>query len=288
MSDHQLDSLARRAASTLDRRGSLKAFGTAGLIAGLGLAEAPWPITAKGKKGKGKGKGKGKRKPKPSCSGGACADAWAGNQAEIDYCEFICRQCDGADDRDFCIVAGDPTDPAKVAVCCDEAAPCCGDDCCPVVEFPHLQCCVGRCTDTSNNPKHCGACGNRCAPGEVCRDGDCQCGFGAPCTSSETCCGDSCIDLMNDRNSCGSCGVPCPLYHFCVEGNCRPCPRGQKRCNNTLPGRGYWCIPEDHTCCQTARGSWGCPPPPMSAGCCEEGPFSCAHPTWGCELPSGD
>ena len=91
--------------------------------------------------------------PPPSCSGGACAQHWAGNQSEINYCEFICRQCDEDDPREFCIGVN-----SNAAICCNLPAP---------------HCCNGSCTNRQDDRNNCGTCGNACSPGEFCSDGTC-------------------------------------------------------------------------------------------------------------------
>jgi len=54
-------------------------------------------------------------------------------------------------------------------------------------------------TFTREDPQHCGECGNACAPGEDCWDGQCICR-----------CGSSCFKKLDyDIRNCGACGVAC-------------------------------------------------------------------------------
>ncbi|MBI5514641.1 MAG: hypothetical protein HY909_12775 [Deltaproteobacteria bacterium] len=69
---------------------------------------------------------------------------------------------DVSDVRDARADAASDTPDASDA---DRASPC------PSGRVP----CGGRCADLRSDPEHCGACGNRCGGGLVCRDSVCQC-----------------------------------------------------------------------------------------------------------------
>lgn len=104
--------------------------------------------------------------------------------------------------------------PVLVAVACASAEPTGdeGDD-------------GGGCTDTQNNPMHCGQCDNVCARGMFCQAGACACQppYGA--------CGNSCLNLQGDPANCGSCGNACPATaSFCSNGAC------SATCNGTQCG----------------------------------------------------
>ena len=68
--------------------------------------------------------------------------------------------------------------------------------------------------DIYRDPKHCGACGNACAPGLRCNGG--QCG----CPAGKIQCDEVCVDPMTDDANCGGCG------NFCNSGSdgCDPMP----------------------------------------------------------------
>ena len=218
MSDYQLDALARRAASTLDRRGSLKALAMAAVALGFILGETPWSVHGQGEQGQRQGARERERQAEAqaqaqaqaqealppelqTCSGGACGaePKWAGKQCQINHCEFICRQCDGDDPREFCIRKGAKRDgtPTKVADCCREgetspALPllprrarvlprgtrgivlpqrqtCCSGTGCPT-NNPWTACCAAG-AGHGIHKEHCGACGNACLPNERCSRG---------------------------------------------------------------------------------------------------------------------
>jgi hypothetical protein len=230
----------------MPRRGALRA---AGLLGTGFVLNNPIVSTATGAKSKKKKQKSKKNRPKPPlsppptpCSNGACAaePEWTGRPGQIGHCEFICRQCDGHDSREFCIIDGERPDGSatKVAVCCDEGHTCCGGRCCEA-DDPYTACCDGRCVDTVNNDRHCGTCGNRCAANEVCRFGQCVCYTdcdGCP-SEGDTWCGDRCVDTMNDPEHCGGCfAPPCRDGETCVNGDCVcldfMCPQG-KRCINS-------------------------------------------------------
>jgi hypothetical protein len=114
------------------------------------------------------------------------------------------------------------------------------------------------CVSLDRDPAHCGACGQACTGGALCRDGRCG------CAESEARCGDRCIDISADSAHCGACDRACPSPSVCLQGQCR-CPAGQTLC-------GARCIDlrtdEDHcgacdTVCPTGQvctlGACACP-----------------------------
>lgn len=76
--------------------------------------------------------------------------------------------------------------------------------------------CGGQCKDTSVDPSHCGACGTKCDPGQVCDAAQCK----ATCSGGKTACGASCVDLLADPSHCGGCGIGCSAEEDCVQGGC--------------------------------------------------------------------
>jgi hypothetical protein len=76
--------------------------------------------------------------------------------------------------------------------------------------------CGGSCVQTANDATHCGGCGQVCAAGEVCADGQC----GLVCGGSSTNCGDLCVNTANDPAHCGDCDTICPGDQQCVNGGC--------------------------------------------------------------------
>lgn len=96
-------------------------------------------------------------------------------------------------------------------------------------------------SDTMKDPKHCGACGNVCAPGEPCVMGKCGCAPG------EIVCNGHCVDPMTDDDNCGECGTECSrtdgdcelpdtAFYGCVGGKCgKPkCEFMRLDCNGDL------------------------------------------------------
>ncbi|MDF2692022.1 MAG: Tryptophan synthase alpha chain [Labilithrix sp.] len=80
---------------------------------------------------------------------------------------------------------------------------------------------VGRTGDgcetiIGGDPNNCGACGKKCAPGEICPADDCVCPCGSLCFGSR---------VESDVHNCGACGIACPTsgIHqetFCDRGVC--------------------------------------------------------------------
>ena len=230
------------------RRGILRQALAVTFGVALGASSAAEAAKKRKKHRKKKKKIKKPTKPAPSsCSGGACDREFA-TQEDRDYCEFICRQCDGDDPRQFCIAEGDPFDPAKVAVCCAEGAECCGTSCCGGdSSFPEVKCCDGSCVNTNSNDDHCGRCDHSCGTDEQCVNGSCvdRCAdsqdfcCGISCGVERVCCPDAnnaiggfkCAHLPSDRDHCGACGNGCPPYPWaCCYGTCVDLSRDNDHC----------------------------------------------------------
>ena len=98
------------------------------------------------------------------------------------------------------------------------------------------QFCGGICTETSNDPKNCGACGNVCSPGVTCNNGTCGCRPGL------TLCSGTCTDTSSNPSNCGACGNACGGGKICqngacVQANCRVYCSDWNSCNQTC---GAW------------------------------------------------
>jgi hypothetical protein len=282
--EHWFDTWNKASAVSGPRRVLFRAAAT--LVTGLVVDDASVTIAGRKHKGGGKGKkhkNKGHRnpteKPEGSCSEGQCAGTWPGQPDETDYCELICRQCDGADSRQFCIRDGTKPDgtATKVADCCDEGEECCDGSCFRPTPGGEGACCDGKWTYLAFNHEHCGACGNRCAPDEVCENSQCYCpncnrdcgllqsvcrtDFHGCCPIGPDyeCCSDGCKAVISDRFNCGTCGNVCPPAQTCHGGECG-ChdPQRTKYCDTAATCQGCEsCIPEANSCCGFISG--GCP-----------------------------
>ncbi len=218
--DRVVDSLSRTLMRDASRRGSL------GLAIAFLAARLPFQATigdAKQRKKKRRRKRKKRERPRPSssppCSEGACAREFA-SQADREYCEFICQQCDGDDPREFCIVEPDPVNPSRTAVCCAEGRACCGQECCgPDREAPGRRCCDGQCVDTGRDLLHCGQCRRRCPAGWECEAGGCVCR-------------QNCATCPPDRAPChGQC---CPADWWCYKDK-ECCPEDYLPLDRVIP-----------------------------------------------------
>ena len=108
-------------------------------------------------------------------------------------------------------------------------------------------CCNDQCVNTSSDPSNCGACGNRCKPGQTCKQGKCvkktKCGGsgGVKCSPGQDCCNGQCVNTQTDPKNCGACGKKCATGQACKQG----------KCVNTKCGGngGVACPPDRPTCC---------------------------------------
>ena len=70
----------------------------------------------------------------------------------------------------------------------------------------------GNVGDLDVDSANCGACGNKCDPGKICKSGSCESGAGP------TYCGSVSIDISSDPANCGQCGKVCD--GVCSGGSC--------------------------------------------------------------------
>lgn len=98
--------------------------------------------------------------------------------------------------------------------------------------------CLGFCTDTQSDPRHCGKCGERCNDGEYCVSGACRCRPGAVNCGA----GSDCAPITASR--CVTCAVGCPASgtHNCdvASRTCvSACAAGKTAC---AVGINYDCV----------------------------------------------
>lgn len=76
--------------------------------------------------------------------------------------------------------------------------------------------CGDTCVSLDDDPRHCGACNNVCAPGERCVAGLCR----AACPPGQSTCDGRCVNTDTDQRHCGACGNACPEGQVCSMGRC--------------------------------------------------------------------
>ena len=120
--------------------------------------------------------------------------------------------------------------PSGQQVCAPQAVGDAGVDGGAVAEV-----CAILATDNAN----CGACGRRCAPGQVCSEGTCRTSCAVTLATCSTASGDpTCADLTRDPQNCGSCGHACASGEACVAGACMTsCPSGMRPSTARLSAR---------------------------------------------------
>lgn len=81
----------------------------------------------------------------------------------------------------------------------------------------------------ARDPENCGACGKKCAAGEVCSQGTCA----LSCGGGTTKCGTTCVDTKADPSNCGACGTKCGTNEVCNAGKCASsCSGGTVTCGS--------------------------------------------------------
>lgn len=96
--------------------------------------------------------------------------------------------------------------------------------------------CTGDCVDTMSNDDNCGACGKKCASGEMCASGKCV----TDCPALSTKCSvggkDACVVTASDNQNCGACGKKCDSGYVCSAGKCDlTCTAGYNACSGAKP-----------------------------------------------------
>jgi hypothetical protein len=88
------------------------------------------------------------------------------------------------------------------------------------------------CTNLNTDASNCNTCGNQCAEGQLCNEGQCRCIEGSGL------CGGVCVDYNQDEANCGGCvqdgqGVVCGSRQECVSRECvdTSCDENQLLCN---------------------------------------------------------
>jgi hypothetical protein len=84
---------------------------------------------------------------------------------------------------------------------------------------PGLTKCDGKCVDLETEAFHCGACGNACPAGQLCK-GAGVCG----CTSGYVLCSGECVRLGTSEH-CSRCGDDCGRGFECARASCEKCDR---------------------------------------------------------------
>jgi hypothetical protein len=169
--------------------------------------------------------------------------------------------------------------------------------------FPH--CCDGYCTNFAFDVAHCGACGERCGPGQICRQGRCLTPdppgplCDPPCGADEVCkysldqdrivccrpdhvCGDRCHDVPKVRCTEGE--ACCDPAQVCCQYHC--CEPGETCCETTCCAPGHTCLPGDP---DDLTGDPCCPSDRVCAGTCCRGQSECVDGScWPkCDCPAG-
>jgi len=95
---------------------------------------------------------------------------------------------------------------------------------------PGTKPCSGTCANLQVDPNNCGACGNKCKPGQVCMSGKCT----LVCQAGLTNCSGTCVNLQTDTFNCGACGATCTAGQLCSAGKCAlSCQAGLSNCGGT-------------------------------------------------------
>ena len=202
----------------------------------------------------------------------------------------------------------------RVGAVCPGELPCCGNSTC---RRNRCRCrrgfndCGGRCFDLDVSNIHCGACGNRCGPDRICREGTCV----RRCRpdNARACGYRNCGDVVNNCNqvvSCGECTAPETCGGGMTPGVCGCTPNDVVACQDFSCGEAVNNCGQPVTCgtcdwpwtCDggTSAGRCRCPsnfdcgefgtfrPDTCSCVCSDATLQSCGHCREGCRiLPDG-
>ena len=91
-------------------------------------------------------------------------------------------------------------------------------------------CCAGACV--KEDVFNCGACGNSCGVGNVCKEGMCFCEADqSQCLTA--CCSTGCVDVLSNVAHCNACENACNKGELCVNASCESnCPDGFSQCQD--------------------------------------------------------
>lgn len=91
-----------------------------------------------------------------------------------------------------------------------------------------LASCGSACVNLQTDVNNCGACNTKCATGQSCSAGKCECAGGLAA------CGSSCVNMQSDGDNCGACGTVCSGGQVCSQGQCAAgCAAGEMPCGNS-------------------------------------------------------
>jgi hypothetical protein len=152
-------------------------------------------------------------------------------------------------------------------------------------------------SDTRSDPAHCGACGRRCAEGQVCAAGVCA----GACPAGAAACAGACRVVDVDPSHCGGCGVACPpaanAAPRCAGGFCGiSCAEGFGNCDGRASNgceRALGTVDDCARCgdrCALPNAVARCTPARVCAvAACGEGWADCdGDPLNGCEARIAD
>ena len=165
------------------------------------------------------------------------------------------------------------SDPGTTVITGSDAAVGCGAG---------SQACGGVCTVIARDSENCGACGTKCASGQVCSQGACA----VSCGGGTTKCGDLCVDTKADGENCGACATKCASGQVCSKGACAgTCGAGLAQCGQT-------CVNEqnDRTNCGACGTVCGGGEICNAGKCelsCQVGLIKCAAPVSDGGVPDG-
>jgi hypothetical protein len=165
---------------------------------------------------------------------------------------YICERAT-SNEPVFCHAFG--PDPRFTGVTCGHEICAPTGSQCPSGQTP----CGGQCVNVSTDPNNCGTCGNVCATGTSCVNGQCGCPTGT------TLCGGQCVPSCTGGQVLNptTCQCECPIGASLINGEC-VCPTGTTAC-------GRECV--STSACASTGGTFN----PTTCQCenCPTGTISC-------------
>jgi hypothetical protein len=125
--------------------------------------------------------------------------------------------------------------------------------------------CGGGCVDVTADAKNCNQCGQPCASGDLCFNGNCMSGDECGQNGNLKCADGACVSPQRaqvDPLHCGTSCKACAPDEWCIAGTCEPyfALQAPTLCDISTCGSGHICCPTANATIKTCIKGNACPP----------------------------